>query len=100
MSYMPSIVAGTAGGHDVTTDPMFNGPVPQAPYQIDEGSVWLRQYGVSQVLSYYRALYTPRAASPLVDTGDPADGAGNDIGAIGAGTANANDKFGQVMDPN
>jgi hypothetical protein len=98
--YMPGIVSGTAGSHDVSGDPMFNGDVPQAPYQIDEGQVWMRQYGVSQVLSYYRAMYTPRAGSPLIDSGDPADGAGNDIGAIGAGTANAADKFGTVLDPN
>ncbi len=95
--YMTGLVAATAGGHDVTGDPKFVGAVPQVPYQIDEGAVWLRQYGVSQVLGYYRALYTPRAGSPLVDAGDPADGAGNDIGAIGAGTPNAADKFGLDM---
>jgi hypothetical protein len=100
VNYMPGIIAGTAGAHDVTGDPMFNGAVPQSPYQIDEGSVWLRQYGVSQVLSYYRALYTPRPGSPLIDKGDPADGAGNDVGAIGTGTPNANDQFGLVLDAN
>jgi len=38
--------------------------------------------------------YTPLAGSPLIDVGDPAGGAGNDIGAIGAGTPNAADGFG------
>jgi hypothetical protein len=100
MHYMPGLVSEAPGAHDVTGDPMFNGMVPQAPYQIDEGFVWLRMYGVSQVLSYYRALYTPQPGSPVIDTGDPAGGSGNDIGAIGAGAPNANDKFGLVMDPN
>ncbi|MDX2089861.1 MAG: right-handed parallel beta-helix repeat-containing protein [Kofleriaceae bacterium] len=98
--YMPGIVAGTPGAHDVGTDPMFAGAVPQVPYLIDEGMVWLRTYGISQVLAYYRALYTPRTGSPLIDAGDSADGAGNDIGAVGAGTAHAADKFGKVMQAN
>lgn len=98
--YTSGIVASTAGAHDVSDAPMFNGAVPQAPYQVDEGAVWLRKYGVSQVLAYYRALYTPKPGSPLIDSGDPADGAGNDIGAIGAGAANAADKFGLVLAPN
>jgi len=98
--YMPGLVGGAAGAHDVTGDPMFAGDVPQVPYQVDEGAVWSRAYGVSQVLGYYRALYTPRAGSPLVDAGDPADGAGNDIGAIGAGADDPADKFGKVMQAN
>jgi hypothetical protein len=97
--YMPGIVGGTVGAHDLTGDPMFVGPVPQAPYQIDEGMVWLRQYGTSQVLSYYRALYTPMNGSPLIDAGDPSEGSGNDIGAIGAGASDPNDKFGLVLTP-
>src|SRR5262249_16311263 len=51
----------------------------------DEGRVWLRQMGVSQVLSHYRSLYAPRAGSPVIDAGDPADGPGIDIGAVGGG---------------
>jgi hypothetical protein len=98
--YQPGIVASSPGAHDVDADPRFAGSVPQAPYQIDEGMVWLRQYGVSQVLGYYRQLYTPRSGSPLIDSGDPAGGAGNDIGAIGAGTANPADQFGLVMQAN
>lgn len=98
--YAPGIVSGTPGAHDVNGDMMFTGDVPQVPYQLDEGAVWLRRSGVSQVLAYYRGLYAPRAGSPLIDAGDPADGAGNDIGAVGAGTANPADKFGLVMQPN
>lgn len=95
--YMPGIVAGTPGSHDIDGDPMFAGAVPEVPYQISEGAVWLRHDRVSRVLRYYRALYTPRAGSPLVDAGDPQGGRGSDIGAIGAGLANPADKFGLVM---
>ena len=98
--YMPGLVGGAAGSHDVTGDPMFAGAVPQAPFQVDEGLVWSRTYGVSHVLAYFRALYTPLAGSPLIDAGDPADGAGVDIGAVGAGTADPADKFGKVMQAN
>lgn len=98
--YAPGIVAGTAGTHDVTAPPLFTGDVPQAPYMIDEGMVWQRTYKVSQVLNYYRALYTPRPGSPLIDHGDPADGPGNDIGAVGAGVPHVADKFGLVLTPN
>jgi hypothetical protein len=98
--YLSGIVAGTAGAHDVTAAPQLTGDVPQVPARIDEGSIWSRTYGVSQLLAYYRMLYTPAAGSPLIDKGDPADGAGTDIGAIGAGAAAAADKFGRVMDTN
>lgn len=98
--YMPGIVAGNAGAHDVTADPKLAGELPQIPAQIPEGQLWSRTYGVSKLLRYYRSLYQPAAGSPLIDAGDPADGAGNDIGAVGAGAANAADKFGAVMDAN
>ena len=52
-----------------------------------------------QVLAFYRQIYTPAADSPLLDAGDPQEGAGNDIGAVGAGTANELDKFGRMCDP-
>lgn len=96
--YMPRIVAGTPGRHDVDGDPLFAGDVPRVPYRISEGAVWLRAYGVSQVLRDYRALYTPRPGSPLIDAGDPRDGEGNDIGAVGAGIRNPADRFGLVME--
>lgn len=98
--YLPGLVGGTPGAHDVDGDPGFDDAVPEVPCRIDEGSVWSRTYGVSKVLAYYRALYTPKAGSPLVDAGDPADGSGSDIGAVGAGTSHADDKFGRVMQAN
>jgi hypothetical protein len=38
---------------------------------------------VSKILAYYRDVYSPAADSPLVGAGDPADGKGTNIGAIG-----------------
>ena len=47
-----------------------------------------------QVLAFYRQAYMPSSTSPLVDHGDPAEGAGNDIGAVGIGAVNTLDGFG------
>jgi hypothetical protein len=96
MNYLPGIVSG-GSPNDVTGDPMFSGAVPEIPYKIAEGAIWTRKYGISGVLAYYRELYTPATGSPLIDKGH--GGAGNDIGAIGAGTTHADDKFGLVMEP-
>lgn len=98
--YMPGIVAGTPGRHDLDRGPMFAGDVPRVPYRISEGAVWLRTYGVSRVLRDYRALYTPGPGSPLIDAGDPRDGKGTDIGAVGAGIPDPADRFGLVMTAN
>lgn len=95
--YTPGIVAGTAGARDVVGDPKLAGTAPRSPYPIDEGLLWEGKFGVSQVLAYFRGQYTPAAGSPLIDAG--AGGAGNDIGAIGAGAAHPDDKFGKVMTP-
>lgn len=48
---------------------------------------------VSHMLSTWRAAYSPVPGGPLVGTGDPADGSGNPIGAIGDGTK-PTDRFG------
>ncbi len=97
--YASGIVASTPGTHDVKADPKLLGPVPESPYAIDEGAVWLRAIGVSQVLAHYRSLYTPGTGSPMLDAGDPSDGAGTDIGAVGSGTEDPKDLFGRVMTP-
>ena len=47
---------------------------------------------VCQILRFYRRLFSPAAGSPLVGAGDPADGDGNNIGAIGG----ADDRFGTL----
>jgi hypothetical protein len=48
---------------------------------------------VSQMLAALRTGYTPAPNSAMLSAGDPADGAGNYIGAIGTGAA-ASDRFG------
>ena len=74
-------------------DAMLSEPQTET-FNIDEVGIWKRTISVRDILSTYRARYTPKAGSPAIDVGDPAGGAGNDIGAVGAGTANAMDKFG------
>ncbi len=80
--------------HDVGGQAMLTMP-PTKSFDLDESTVWRRGTTVSSMLALYRTRYTPKAGSPLIDAGDPAGGAGNDIGAVGAGTPNAADKFGQ-----
>ena len=85
---------GRTPAHDVTgSDPMITTP-PTAIFDGDESSVWQRGTTVASILAAYRMRYTPKANSPLIDVGDPSGGAGNDIGAVGAGQANAADLFG------
>jgi hypothetical protein len=82
--------------HDRTADPKLNSP-PAHAYMFDEKAVWLRGTSVRDILAAYRTMYTPKAGSPLIDSGDPQFfGAGNDIGAIGAGADNAADQFGKL----
>src|SRR4030095_11835137 len=56
------------------------------PYSIDEAAVWNRQLKLSRVLALFGLRYGPRAGSPVIDAGDPADndslGRRTDIGAI------------------
>ena len=95
----------TAGGaHDLnagaSTNPLFAGPLPTgSDYEIDKAAVWNRALLVSQILGAYRARYTPSQGSPYIDAGNPTGGGGNDIGAIGAGTVNAADRFGSFAQP-
>jgi hypothetical protein len=80
--------------NDVTAaDALLTNP-PTRTFDLDEAVIWQRGTTTAGVLGIYRTRYTPAAGSPLIDVGDPAGGAGNDIGAVGAGAANANDKFG------
>jgi hypothetical protein len=68
--------------------------LPATSFDIDEATIWKRTTTVRDILTRYRMRYLPKAGSPLIDKGDPAGGDGNDIGAVGAGTPNAADKFG------
>ena len=83
------------GATNAQVDPEITGPFverfPWTDEQIETGAIT-----VSDMLAYFRAVYTPRADSPLIDTGDPQDGSGADIGAIGVGKANPNDRFGDL----
>lgn len=99
LRYAPGLVAGAAGAHDKIASPALAGGGPEAPFRIDEGKVWLRTFSTADVLAHYRALYAPAGGSPLIDAGDPADGAGTDIGAVGAGIVDVDDAFGRVLTP-
>ncbi|MBI5423178.1 MAG: hypothetical protein HZA32_03770 [Opitutae bacterium] len=82
------------GDVNAQVDPLFATPTPPSYSSIDRGLVWNRTLTLQQILATYRNYYTPTAGSPLIDAGDPTSGAGNDIGAVGVGAANAADQFG------
>ena len=89
---------GRKPAHDVaggaSTDPKLT-DAPTQIFDLDEPSVWKRTVTVRDILTRYRMRYTPKDGSPLIDAGDPAGGAGNDVGAIGSGDPNASDLFGR-----
>jgi hypothetical protein len=82
------------GAANAQVDPQIAGPLPPRFPWTDEQIV-AGAITISDMLTYYRTVYAPRDGSPLIDTGDPQDGSGADIGAIGAGHANPDDRFGQ-----
>jgi Bacterial Ig domain len=69
---------------------------------IDEGAIWQGTQKVSQVLALFRDRYTPQAASPVIDAGDPQDddssGRRADIGAIDL-AGHDQDKLGKFGTP-
>jgi hypothetical protein len=70
------------GNVDAQVDPKFKGPIPKAfPFTDDE--IKARKVTISKVLALYRDAYSPAEGSPLIGAGDPADGPGTNIGAIG-----------------
>ena len=87
------------GAHDCggSADPQF-AQSRTVPFPFGDGDIWQRRVTVSQILSFYRGIYTPLPASPLVDQGDPTDDTGGvrntDIGAVGAGNPHPDDLFG------
>jgi hypothetical protein len=86
---------GRAPAHDVSGADARVAALPPEIFDIDESTVWTRSTTVANVLALYRAAYTPQSGSPLIDAGDPSAGAGNDIGAVGAGTPHAADRVGR-----
>ncbi|MBS1827263.1 MAG: Ig-like domain-containing protein [Acidobacteria bacterium] len=82
------------GGFNAQTDPRFAQPTA-IPFAFSPDQIWTRTKKVSDVLSSYRARYTPAAGSPLIGAGDPQDGASINIGAVGNGEPA--DQFGRFL---
>jgi hypothetical protein len=75
-------------------DPKFKGPIPKA-FPFSDDDIKAGKVTVSKILAFYRDAYTPAADSPLVGAGDPADGPGVNIGAVGSAKDSPSDRFGQ-----
>jgi hypothetical protein len=82
------------GGLDAQADPKFKGPIPRA-FPFTDKDIKSGKVTVSQILAHYRAAYTPAEGSPLIGAGDPNDGKGTNIGAIGSAAGSAADRFGR-----
>jgi hypothetical protein len=94
-------VAGKAEGKDagfaksdVAAEPKFKGPIPRE-FPFRDADIVAGKVTVGQVLAHYREAYSPAAGSPLVGAGDPADGKGSYIGAVGGGKEMPGDAFGK-----
>jgi hypothetical protein len=73
------------GEKNAQTDPKLAGPIPtKFPY--DDDDIAAGKVTVGQILTAYRKAYAPATDSPLLNAGDPADGAGWYIGAVGPDT--------------
>ena len=82
--------ASDVGGLNAQVNPNLTNPTNNVG--IDDVAMWQRTTSTRQILESYRTRYTPKAGSPLIDTGH--GGNGNDIGAVGAGAVNVDDQFG------
>jgi hypothetical protein len=82
------------GAKDAQAEPKFTGPLPKR-FPFSDDDIRARKVSVAQILDHYRAAYTPAEGSPLIGAGDPADGAGSYIGAVGAGNKPPRDYFGR-----
>jgi hypothetical protein len=82
--------ASDVGGLNAQVNPNLANPTNTVG--IDDIAQWQRTSGTRQILELYRARYTPKTGSALIDAGH--GGNGNDIGAVGAGAANPDDQFG------
>jgi hypothetical protein len=73
------------GKHDlVEVDPKFKGPLPTV-FPFDDADIKAGKVTVARMLAAFREIYTPAEGSPLIGAGDPADGAGTAVGAVGTG---------------
>lgn len=82
------------GKIDEQSDPKFKGPLPEA-FPFSDDDIRSGKVTVSKILAFYREAYSPAADSPLIGAGDPADGDGTNIGAVGAGSPTSADRFGR-----
>jgi hypothetical protein len=82
------------GKVDEQVDPRFKGPLPKSfPFADDD--IKAGKVTVSKILATYRDAYSPAEGSPLIGAGDPADGDGTNIGAVGAAKPQPLDRFGK-----
>ncbi len=83
------------GARDAQIDPQLTGPlVERFPWTDDD--ILAGTVTVTDMLAYFRRVYAPRVGSPVIDAGDPGDGVGADVGAIGAGSMHPDDRFGEL----
>jgi hypothetical protein len=82
------------GRIDEQAGPRFKGPIPKS-FPFADAEIKARKVGVSKMLAFYRDAYTPAAGSPLIGAGDPADGEGTNIGAVGSSKRSGEDRFGR-----
>jgi hypothetical protein len=84
--------APSGGALDEQVEPALAGASSNCfPWQDED--ILSGEVTVSFMLSSLRAAYSPAPGSRLLEAGDPSDGAGNAIGAVGDGS-NAADRFG------
>ena len=72
------------GGLNGHMNPKFTQPTA-IPFPFRPEDIWSRTKKVSDVLATYRSMYSPATGSPLIGAGDPQDGPGGNIGAVGNG---------------
>jgi hypothetical protein len=82
------------GARDAQADPKFKGPLPKQ-FPFSDEDITARKVTAAQILARYREAYAPAEGSPLLDAGDPADGSGSFIGAVGKGKGSQHDDFGR-----
>lgn len=75
-------------------EPKFKGPIPEA-FPFSDEDINSGKVTVSKILAFYREAYSPAVGSPLIGAGDPAEGNGTNIGAIGAAKPSSLDGFGR-----
>jgi hypothetical protein len=82
------------GEKNAQAEPKFTGPIPRE-FPFTDDDIRTRRVTVARILAHYRAAYSPAESSPLIGAGDPADGPGSYIGAIGEGKSSPADHFGR-----